>query len=276
MAEGQDEARARAVLVEMQERVIRGPHAALGITSHATAADIRTAFLQLTKIYHPARFGRMSTELQRLSNEVFLSLRAAHDSLEKPRRGPAAIAADTPPPVTKATGSPPSLPRSASGPGLATSTTKAPTGQQPVLPRPSPVRPTVVARPSPPPQPAERHTPPTGIRIVAKPSASGSTSSMAPIRSTQTLPALDPQLAPIVELMQRGAWDQARAAIHSLASRAPDSPKYKALIAYTRGREAQLAGGRDEARVELETALQLDPDLQLAKTALGELFTRRK
>ena len=273
MAEGQDEARARAVLFEMQERVSRGPHAALGITSHATAADIRTAFLQLTKIYHPARFGRMSTEIQRLSNEVFLSLRAAHDSLEKPRRGPAAIAANTPPPTTRASVSLPSLPRPASWSSLASATTKDPTGQQPV----PPARPTAGQRPSSPPHPAERHnTPPTGVRIAAKPSASGSTSSMAPIRSTQTLPALDPQLAPIVELMQRGAWDQARAAIHSLASRAPDSPKYKALIAYTRGREAQLAGGRDEARVELETALQLDPDLQLAKTALGELFTRRK
>ena len=86
----------------------------------------------------------------------------------------------------------------------------------------------------------------------------------------------DPELAPIHDLMLRGQWEPARAAITVLAAKAPASPKYRALLSYTRGREAQLARRLDEARVELDTALQLDPDLQLAKTALAELFTRRK
>ena len=47
-------------------------------------------------------------------------------------------------------------------------------------------------------------------------------------------------------------------------------------MCYARGREAQLDRRLDDARVELQDALDLDPELQLAKTALTELFTRRK
>jgi hypothetical protein len=47
-------------------------------------------------------------------------------------------------------------------------------------------------------------------------------------------------------------------------------------MSYARGREAQVGGRVDDARVELQDALELDPELQLAKTALTELFTRRK
>ena len=86
---------------------------------------------------------------------------------------------------------------------------------------------------------------------------------------------IDPSLNPIYDLMQRGQWDQARAAITALGGREP-SPKYQALLSYSRGRQAQLDHRLDEARVELHEALQLDPDLQIAKTALAELFTRRK
>jgi Tfp pilus assembly protein PilF len=80
----------------------------------------------------------------------------------------------------------------------------------------------------------------------------------------------------VVDLMQRGQWDQARARLDSLIASAPTVARYHAVAAYARGREAQLAQRLDEARVELNRALQIDPDLQLAKTALAELFTRRK
>ena len=79
-----DEARARAVLGEMQARISRGPSVALGLEdSGATAESVRAAFLALTKQFHPARFGRMSTDIQRLSNEVFLGIKAAHELLLK-------------------------------------------------------------------------------------------------------------------------------------------------------------------------------------------------
>ena len=86
----------------------------------------------------------------------------------------------------------------------------------------------------------------------------------------------DQDLATALDLLSRGQWDPARTALNTLAMRHPGVARYRALLAYARGREAQLARRSDEARVELEQALQIDPDLQLAKSALGELFTRRK
>src|SRR5437868_9192562 len=68
----------------MQDRLSRDPYSALGLIPSATPADIRGAFLQRTKEFHPARFARMSPDIQRLANEVFLQLRAAHDIIAKP------------------------------------------------------------------------------------------------------------------------------------------------------------------------------------------------
>lgn len=84
--EGPDDTRARALLAAMQARIAGGSHAALGVAPAAGASEIRTAFMQLAKAYHPARFATLSPDVQRQANEVFLALRAAHDSLVKPVR----------------------------------------------------------------------------------------------------------------------------------------------------------------------------------------------
>ena len=86
----------------------------------------------------------------------------------------------------------------------------------------------------------------------------------------------DGELAAILELLAQDRLTDARMKLETLAARQPNVPQHQALVHYAKGREAQLARRLDEARVELMDALQLDPDLQLAKTALGELFTRRK
>ena len=83
---GLDEARARSVLADMQDRLARDPSAALGVPAGATVDDVRSAFLELTKQFHPVRFGRMAVDVQKMANEVFLSLRAAHDGLAKALR----------------------------------------------------------------------------------------------------------------------------------------------------------------------------------------------
>src|SRR5438874_6760339 len=65
----------------MQNRISQGPHVALGVAELATPHQVRTAFLELTKQFHPARFGRMSPAVQRMSNEVFLGIKSAHESM---------------------------------------------------------------------------------------------------------------------------------------------------------------------------------------------------
>ena len=278
MAVGQDEARARAILAEMQDRLVSGPHAALGIPPNATPADIRTAFLELTKVYHPARFGRLSTDTQKLSNEVFLGLRAAHDAIA-PARGSVRPSAAMKPAVRQ-TGAMPPIARPSSSPNQ---TGSLPTSR-PAVPSPSiqaqTTTPIAVPRLGQP-NPSQRTTMP----IKAMPTAVRPTGS-GPIKTTPTPAqgsrAMTPLKKPIdgeanvMELLHRGQFDAANSAIEQQLAKQPESPRYRSLQAYSKGRKAQLAGERDEARVELENALQLDPDLQLAKTALGELFTRRK
>jgi tetratricopeptide (TPR) repeat protein len=266
---GLDEAHARSALAEMQERLARGPIAALGIAASATAEDARTAFLQLTKQYHPVRFGRMATDIQKLANEVFLSLRAAHDAFARTLRRPSGTLTTPSLPPVAATPAPASIPpaiptiNGRTGQSLPARTTR-PAGSQDSAERPA----------SPP-----RGTP---IAVAARPTASravvASPASRPP--STARLPGSAPapprDEAAVLDLLQRQQWDQARSALHQLSARDPNSKRIRALVCYARGREAQLDRRVDDARVELQDALELDPDLQVAKTALTELFTRRK
>lgn len=236
---GLDEARARSVLAEMQDRLARDPSAALGLASGAGVDDIRAAFLALTKQFHPVRFGRMANDVQKMANEVFLALRAAHDQLAKSARrqsGPIPTSRSAAPAPVAAAGTGRTLqpiPARAPAPPPAT-----PIGRTVLRPAAAPARPATPA--------------------AAKPAA----------------PAITE--AGVLELLARQQWSEARTALHQLQARDPASKKIRALMSYARGREAQLDRRLDDARVELHEALDQDPDLQVAKTALTELFTRRK
>jgi hypothetical protein len=321
------------VLISMQERLVGGPHAALGVSPAASPAEIRAAFLALTKTYHPARFGYMSAELQRLSNEVFLSLRAAHDALARPARAAAAARADRSgayPRTERSSGQFPAVvvpksersgPLSAplrsdrSGPIAAVAApprSDRGSSQFPAVAAPprsdrgSSQFPAVAAPPRsdrsssqfpavatpasgvPLPVPSDApsrsfrvtqtSTPPAGVRIGAgRPTGAPPTGQPAASPAASPLQAgSDRELAGVYEQLQRGQWAAARTLLSVLVARTPGVPRYLALLCYARGREAQLAHRLDEARVELQAALQLDPELALAKTALAELFTRRK
>lgn len=292
-----DEAVVRAKLLAMQERIVRDPFDALGLATSVTPDGVRSAFLELTKVYHPARFGRMSPEIQRLANEVFLALRSAHDAVARTVRARASTA------PTGATTKPASDPQAMAA--LAAGTARTPFGQGT---RPATSPGVATKRPTdqvPPLGPPERPTPmPTRPRtaevpVLQKPPAPATTTHRVPVhpvRQTGTMPAIakatpaegmrvvTPTLPPgperdvasALELLGRGQWDAGRAILQSLAERHPTVPRYRALVCYALGRQAQVEQRLNEARVELDRALQIDPTLQLAKTALGELFSRRK
>lgn len=245
---GADEARARATLVEMQSRISLGPHAALGIGEGASPEQVRAAFLTLTKTFHPARFGRMSPDVQRLSNEVFLGIKGAHETLLKMLGVPSRASA---------TGSG-SFARSTSPPPERT------TQRMPALARPV--------------------TPPFGVKVGGvprqgtppQPDSGRVTATMPPV-SQQPQPTVDErlELKRALDLMSARSWSAARQAMTSLAARVPTSKHYRALLCYTRGREAQAAGKGEEAVMELQRALQFDPELGQAKQALAELLRKR-
>ncbi len=335
---GNEELRARQVLLDMQDLLSRDPYEALGLIPSATAADIRNAFLTRTKQFHPARFGRMANDIQRLANEVFLMLRTAHDNLARPSvKAPAPRAGTAIPAAARSpagTGSTPAQPTQAQG--VATGTggfrppgqqpPRPPTGSPPIAARPSatpapttpitrtgPTRPGMpgatpassAARPSPPAAPSSQTTQPLPIRTAAprgpgqpaQPSRFASPSPQPPsvvragpqsgARPTGPAPApaqpaarpvagVERELVPIFELFAQDQLAAARVALETLVGRAPQSTRYKSLLAYAKGRAAQLDKRIDEARVELNEALQLDPGLQLAKTALTELIRGRR
>jgi hypothetical protein len=271
---GIDEVSARSVLAEMQDQLASDPLAALGITPSASAEDVRSAFLELTKQYHPVRFRRMATDIQKLSNEVFLALRAAHDAFAKNLRRRSGPIPTTRPPASGPTAAP-------------TTPATAPTTPIPTAPPPGRIvqqPPPKLARPGLPNDTGERPatpaippTPSTGVKPAVRPTGSQlATRPATPPRTTGSAAAPLRDEAAVLDLLQRQQWDQVRSALHQLSARDPSSKRIRALMCYARGREAQLSGLVDDARVELQDALDLDPELQLAKTALTELFTRRK
>jgi hypothetical protein len=277
-----DEARARSVLGAMQDRLVRGPIAALGISVSATAEDARAAFLQLTKQYHPVRFGRMAVDIQKQANEVFLALRAAHDSVLRTLRrgtGPIAIAptpaaASGPSPSSHGAASP--SPSSHGAPPAVSANGRG-GAQAPPMRGPRPPGQDAAGAPAAGLRPGASRpvAAPAAPAAPVGPAASGRTPGVArPAGSATPITAQDE--AAVVDLLQRQQWNQARSALHQLSARDPGSKRIRALECYARGREAQLDRRLDDARVELQDALDLDPDLQLAKTALTELFTRRK
>jgi hypothetical protein len=321
----EDEARARTALLQMQQRISQGPHHALGVTHAATYSEVRTAFLQLTKQFHPARFARMSVELQRFSNEVFLGLRSAHDTLVNGSSGKHGATKSGAFPIIQAEGT---------GGTRTLPTTAFPPVQRPPAVRPNGTLP-ISSRPTTPGQsqsmpaqsqsmpaqsqsmpaqapavpqnaaPARPATPPNPIipgaipkttqpipKIVSAPAAArpalpprptGSMEALNP----QTLRYSEPQKTPAPAFDERAAleqafalisaksWSAARQALHALAARVPQSKQYRSLLCYTRGREAQMANRPDEATLEFQRALQLDPDLGPAKDALTEIQKRR-
>lgn len=303
---GIDEASARRVLAAMQDRLARDPSGALGLGPNATIEQLRTAFLELTKQFHPVRFGRMAVDIQKQSNEVFLALRAAHDSLNKTlrrRSGPIPTVGVTSASSSGQVSHPQAQPRSGA-PATASSTnaTNARPGSQPPI-KPATARTTTGSDSSE--RAAIQSSPSSGVKAMpgkqSAPAAASRPGPSTPVPLRTSVGTAQPRSAEpsggtaraaaakhtgaggapineagVIDLLQRQQWDQARSALHQLAARDPSSKKIRALTCYARGREAQLSGRIDDARVELQDALDLDPDLMLAKTALTELFTRRK
>jgi hypothetical protein len=323
-----EENAARNTLADMQARLAAGPFAVLAVAPTATPAETRSAFLELTKQFHPARFGRMASDVQRLANEVFLGIKAAHDALAKaggwsprgqPNHAPPAQVTGPASGGVRATGGRPSQP----APNTPAAGVRVPaSSSQP------PTQPLPVSRPAAAPQPATRQTTqplpqrpatqpvPLVGRVATAPAVGGGrpvTPSAAPqpqpatrsgpatVQPWKPAPASGPARAPtstapaptaaagagapfderaaimqVQDLVRKQQWAAARQALQNLAARVPTSTQYKALLAYARGREAQQLGRNDEAILELQRALQLDPNLSLAKTALAEMQSRHK
>jgi tetratricopeptide (TPR) repeat protein len=233
------------VLQAMAPRLAEPAHQLLGVPADAPPSELRAAFLRLTKQFHPTKFARFAPDVVRLANEVFLTIKRAYDQLAAssavPRPGRVAVGTGARQIRAGGTGAPPL--RAATTPGPAA----AP-------PRPAPTAPPPRAATVPGPAPVPSR-PSGGIpRVTSAPPAGP-----------------DAEWEAAVDLLRRKLWGDARQAFQKLAVAAPHDRRYRAHMHYARAKEAQDAGRVDEARAELQRALTLDPELQRAKIALGEL-----
>jgi hypothetical protein len=334
---------ARAMLAEMKNRIAQGPAAALGVPADASGEELRAAFMQLTKRFHPIKFSRFSPEIARDANEVFLALRSTYEAAARGAgyapRGASPLAG------TRGTGAVRAIPTTPAAPG------RAPP-QDTMRPRPSSKVPVIAAaqgaaaRPGTASKAPATSAPPAGSAFttsapparstavvraqtasVAVPTgaaaarartgsvvptrqtpASGSapvrtrTASVAPTpsggrarrptlrdaiaeapRPPDPIPVAPPTRAepppPNEELVFADAlnqlrhrnWTQARITLHALAVKMPTDKRFRAYLAYARGREAQDAGRLDEARSEFARALSMDPGLSAAQQGLDQI-----
>ncbi len=295
---------AQVFLLAMQSRLQTDPRLALGLTPTSNAAEARTAFLTLTKQYHPVKFARCDSTIQRLANEVFLQLREAHDGVTKNARGAvgtgrtAAVgSASTTGPVrtiavaTKTTSSSavlgrtptPDTPRNA--PVVTAPRTSSPPNspKNPSAPTPTPPAPaaaTPVVTPPGTAQPVVTKTPPT----TAGPTLRGSTPSVTtpagvtfrnPTTSSAAIAASTVDESGLFsrgkELLRQKNWVEARDVFVALNRVNSSETAYKAMLALARGRIDQADGNFAGARTQYSLALQHEPAFTAAATALDEI-----
>lgn len=192
MQAGEDIAEAETELIralEAEAESLRklNPFLVLGVGYETTDADVRAAFGELTKRYHPDRFARyQSSKLRQIAAEIFILIRDAYRKLadEQSRKQVRAMLprAGSPPPIPGRTGAtPPAGVRTVSAPRL-------PTGQIQKIPKPGErdnaridITPPLGTRnPTLPPPPAEPPTKPGPYDAPTNPSGQS-----AAIASTQ-------------------------------------------------------------------------------------------
>ncbi|MCX5745457.1 MAG: hypothetical protein NT062_23520 [Proteobacteria bacterium] len=237
LTDGEDLAKAEqelrdALTSEVESLKKLNPFLVLGVGYEATDSDVRAAFGELTKRYHPDRFARyQSSDLRQIAAEIFILIRDAYrrigddtgrvQALQALGRSPAPRAIPMPrlptTPMAVVTSPPSSSPQPPSGspPPLPQRTRQIPrigepppqtlTLQTPLQMPPPPPRPTPTPTPTPPP-PTPTPTPPPPATTLLPPGvalalpATRSTTP-PPMREQQPLPAVQTERRPILGSM---------------------------------------------------------------------------
>jgi hypothetical protein len=273
----------RALVSEAESLKKLNPFLVLGVGYEATDAEVRAAFGQLTKRYHPDRFARYeSAELRQVSAEIFILIRDAYrrlgdaaarsqllQSLGKSTPAPRAVPAPpretqavppprpslrapvlTPPPVARLAGA---VPRRA--------TTRSPFGDSPVSPATAPP----VSRTEPGSAPSRRAATDPG----APPAQTYRRS-----RPSQPLPPATGEpldVSALEQLIDQGKLGDALAAYRQLAKQHPHDRNVRAGVELCVGLRAFAARDRLEAAQRFETVLEIDPSNERAARELAEM-----
>jgi len=269
VVEAEDEL-AKALASEAESLKKLNPFLVLGVSYSANDQEVRTAFGELTKRYHPDRFARYeSSELRAVAAEIFILIRDAYRKLGDAAGRASALAAIGKPitvPAPRRTNPP-----AGGNPVVGRST---PAGGTPKLS--GPVR-TVgavhkVDTVRKPPEPAllEQQKPPGSVNAhdvgtVRKPEITAPPAQAD--RSTTSLP----DAAAVEELVDAGRYDEALAAYRMLVKRGPNDRAIRAGVELCEGLLALGARDRLEAAQRFEAALEIDPSNERAARELAEM-----
>lgn len=295
---------------ELQRLRAGDAFAALGVAQSASSDEIRAAFLQATKRYHPNRFARHGRDVGRLANEVFLLIKEAYQELRgETLRSSGHVRRLSREPMESA-----GAPR----PGKPTQPLFAANAQRPINPRaqapmttpplgtPLPPRPPK-PEPAPPPPVAEskKTQPGVGMPAIARPpaaepdrapattgpaSAAPPSTQPADVRSQRAAvtfqsPAhslgasatagnagrYDEAFRQCLELCRQGRWPEARAGLYNLAHAFPDDIRLRVHLHYAYGRELQDLGKTQDAYAHYQRALYYDAQFEPARRAAQAL-----
>jgi tetratricopeptide (TPR) repeat protein len=277
----------------------------LGLGYEATDADVRAAFGELTKRYHPDRYARFaSADLRHLAAEIFILIRDAYRRLGDAAGRVQVLqslgkSAPAPRAVPSPSRTPPSVP-----PPRATQRVAVPASPvAPVLPTVTVPVPAVLRPPGAPRRDAlhrstgDREPPPAPVAPPAPPLAAGSTTAppgrapstppvdrratTSPFAQTQQVPVLPSsidaaELAALEDLIDQARLDEALAGYRMLAKRnAHDRNAHdrnvRAGAELCEGLLALAARDRLEAAQRFETALEIDPSNERAARELAEM-----
>jgi hypothetical protein len=294
----------RALEAEAESLRKLNPFLVLGVGYETTDADVRAAFGELTKRYHPDRFARyQSAKLRQIAAEIFILIRDAYRRLADDKSRQQVVATLGP--------------RAAAKPSPGAARGAAPTVPAPPrLPSPN------VARVAVPPHKVSTHDIPTAPRLSthdvptksnphdAPTSQSGKPAELAgtelakgdplavPVESAprvrppqptpQPMPALaatdkPPANKPTVTtadgtdttavetLLEEGKLDDALAGYRILTKKHPQDKGLRAGIELCEGLRALAARDRMEAAQRFEAALELDPSNEHAARELAEM-----
>lgn len=256
----------RALGAEAESLKKLNPFLVLGVSYDVTDAEVRAAFGELTKKYHPDRFARYeSTQLRQVAAEIFILIRDAYRKLGDAAGRAQALAA-----LNK-------QPARAASTGAQQAMRRTPPQGVPVMTKDiksGPIR-TVGAvheagtvRKPPEPSLLEKPTPKPGsvnvheVGTVRKPEAPP---------ATERLPINPGDTSEVDELVDAGKLEEALAAFRVLMKKHPQERVYRAGIELCEGLRALTNRDRLEAAQRFEAALEIDPSNERAARELADM-----
>ena len=280
----------RALVAEAESLKKLNPFLVLGIGYEANDNDVRAAFGELTKRYHPDRFARYeSAELRNVAAEIFILIRDAYRRIcDESSRSQVLASLGRAAPAPRAIPSPAAM-RSTPPQGSPRVSGKLPSAHVPPITR-VPERPTPVPqhatsapttrlheittkKPEPLP-PRDAGNDETTKKPEPIPGEKRPTGTTPPIRgvSASAAPVAElPEHGALEDLIDKGRLDEALAQYRLLSKKHPQDRVLRAGIELCEGLLALAQRDRLEAAQRFESALEIDPSNERAARELAEM-----